>query len=141
MKSPNTMREQAYNSNQGYYNAPQSLSAGFAGGRSRPKRLDIFLHASKTLKLIGALLTDRRIPLWRKALFFGSIISLLVILLFPDALNEFVLSTVLPLAGTVLGIPIDAGFDWLAFALAIVSLMRFFPPELVAEHYRYVFRK
>ncbi len=141
MQSPNTMRQQASGNNQGYYNAPQSLSAGFFGRRFRPKRLDIFLHASKTLKLIGGLLRDPRIPLWRKALFFGSVAGLLVILLFPDALNEFVLSTVLPLAGTVLGVPIDAGFDWLAFALAIVSLLRFFPPELVAEHYRYVFRK
>ena len=140
MKSRNTIQQQTYSSNQGYYNAPQSLSAGFAGWRSRPRRLDIFLHASKTLKLIGSLLSDARIPLWRKALFFGSIAGLLVILLFPDALNEFVLSTALPLAGTALGIPIDAGFDWLAFALAMVSLLRFFPPELVAEHYRYVFR-
>lgn len=130
-----------YNNNQGYDRVPQSLSSGFRGGRARPKRLDIFLHASKTFKLIGALLTDRRIPLWRKLLFFGFVAGLLVILLFPDALNEFVLSTVIPLAGTVLGIPIDAGFDWIAFALALVSLLRFFPPELVAEHYRYVFQK
>lgn len=140
MKSSNTMRQQVYSNSQDYHNAPQSLSAGFTGKRSRPRRLDIFFHAGKTLKLIGALVTDRRIPLWRKALFFGSVGSLLVLLLFPDALNEFVLSTLVPLAGTVLGIPIDAGFDWLAFALAIVSLLRFFPPELVAEHYRYVFR-
>ncbi|HEV2581975.1 MAG TPA: hypothetical protein VGT44_14060, partial [Ktedonobacteraceae bacterium] len=70
-----------------------------------------------------------------------SIAGLLVILFFPDVLGEFVLSAVVPLAGTVLGIPIDAGFDWIAFALAIVSLLRFFPAELVAEHYRYVFRK
>jgi hypothetical protein len=135
------MRQQVSGNNQGYYTAPQSLSAGFSGRRLRPKRLDIFLHASKTLKLIGGLVRDPRIPLWRKALFFGSVAGLLVILLFPDTLNEFVMSTVLPLAGTALGIPIDAGFDWLAFALAIVSLLRFFPPELVAEHYRYVFRK
>ncbi len=105
-----------------------------------PKRLDIFLHASKTFKLIGALVTDRRIPLWRKALFFGFIAGLLVLLLFPDVLNEFALSTVVPLVGTVVGISIDAGFDWIAFALALVSLLRFFPPELVAEHYRYVFQ-
>ena len=141
MQSRNTMQQQASNNNQRYYNAPQTLAAGFIGRRFRPKRLDIFLHASKTLKLIGALLTDPRIALWRKALFFASVAGLLVILLFPDALNEFVLSAVLPLAGTVLGIPIDAGFDWIAFALAIVSLLRFFPAELVAEHYWYVFRK
>ncbi len=87
------------------------------------------------------MISDRRIPLWRKALFFASIGGLLLILLFPDALGEVVMSTVLPLAGTILGIPIDAGFDWVAFALAIVTLLRFFPADLVAEHYRQVFQK
>jgi hypothetical protein len=41
----------------------------------------------------------------------------------------------------VLGIPLDASFDWVAFALAIVTLLRFFPAELVAEHYRQVFQR
>ena len=39
----------------------------------------------------------------------------------------------------LLGVPLDAGFDWLAFALAVVTLFRFFPAELVAEHYRRIF--
>jgi len=108
--------------------------------RTRPKRMEIFLHIAKTGKLIKALMLDRRVSIWRKAFFFGSIGGLLFILLFPDALNEAVMSTVLPLAGTVLGIPLDAGFDWLAFALAVVTLLRFFPAELVAEHYRRIFR-
>src|SRR5260370_4893229 len=69
-----------------------------------------------------------------------SIGALLIVLLFPDALNEVVLSTVFPLVGTVLGVPLDAGFDWVAFALAAVSLLRFFPAHLVAEHYRRIFR-
>lgn len=107
--------------------------------RTRPKRRDIFLHVVKTLKLIGALMTDRRVPLWRKMFFFGSIAGLLIILLFPDALNEAVLSTVLPLAGTVLGVPLDVGFDWMAFAFAVVTLFHLFPAELVAEHYRQIF--
>ena len=107
----------------------------------RPRRLDIFFHLGKTLKLIGALLTDRRIALWRKALFFGSTGGLLVILLFPDAINEVVLSTILPLAGTVLGIPLDAGFDWVAFSMVVVTLLRFFPADLVAEHYHRLFNR
>ena len=86
-------------------------------------------------------MTDRRIALWRKALFFGSIGGLLVILLFPDAINEVVLSTILPLAGTVLGIPLDAGFDWVAFSMVVVTLLRFFPAELVAEHYHRLFNR
>ena len=117
------------------------MFARFGRRRLRPRRLDIFFHLGKTLKLIGALLADRRIALWRKALFFGSIGGLLVILLFPDAINEVVLSTILPLAGTVLGIPLDAGFDWVAFSMVVVTLLRFFPAELVAEHYQRLFNR
>jgi hypothetical protein len=113
---------------------------GRSEGRLRPGRLDVFLHAIKTLKLVGALLADGRVPVVRKALFFGAVGALLVVLFFPDLLGEFALSTVLPLVGTVLGVPIDAGFDWAAFALVSVSLLRFFPTELVAEHYRRIFR-
>ena len=121
-------------------NSPsQEMPRGWSSRHGRPRRIKVFLHAAKTCKLIGALLADRRIPLWRKALFFGSIGGLLIILLFPDTLNEVVLSTVLPLAGTMLGIPLDAGFDWIAFAMAIVTLLRFFPAELVAQHYQRVF--
>ncbi len=116
-------------------------SQSFTGKRARPKRLDIFFHIGKTFRLIGSLLTDPRIPVWRKALFFASVGGLLLILLFPDVLGEFVMSTIMPLAGTVLGIPLDAGFDWIAFALAIVTLLRFFPAELLDEHYRLVFQK
>jgi len=137
LKSSNTSQQQfTYTDNNSY-----ASTQAFSGKRSRPKRLDIFFHLTKTFKLIGALISDRRIPLWRKALFFASIGGLLLILLFPDALGEVVMSTVLPLAGTILGIPIDAGFDWVAFALAIVTLLRFFPADLVAEHYRQVFQK
>jgi hypothetical protein len=118
---------------------PQQTPFRLGRHRTRPRRIDIFLHGVKTFKLIGALIGDPRVGLWRKALFFGSLGALLLILLFPDALNEFVLSTILPLVGTVLGIPIDAGIDWLGFALVVVTLLRFFPPHLVAEHYRQIF--
>ncbi len=117
----------------------QGIPQDVARQRTRPKRIHIFMHVVKTGKLIGALLTDRRIPFWRKALFFGSVAAFLFVLLFPDALNEAVLSTIRPLAGTVLGIPLDAGFDWVAFALVVVTLLRFFPPELLAEHYQQIF--
>jgi hypothetical protein len=74
-------------------------------------------------------------------LFFGSILFVLVLLLFPDALGEVFLSAVLPLVGTVLGVPIDAGFDWVVFAMVLVSLLKVFPVELVSEHYRRVFQR
>lgn len=107
----------------------------------RPKRFDVFFHAIKTFKLIGALMVDGRVPVLRKFLFVGSIAALAVFLFFPDLISETFLSAVLPVVGTVLGVPIDAGFDWIAFALVIVSLLRYFPGEIVSEHYMSIFDK
>jgi hypothetical protein len=107
---------------------------------AHPKRLQMLLHAGKSFQLIGSLLVDPRIGLWRKALFFSSIALLLILLFFPDILGEFVMSIMMPLAGTVLGVPLDAGFDWAAFILVVPALLRFFPAELIAEHYRRIFR-
>ena len=143
MKSYSSMRQ----NRDDYYNS-QMVEGSLQGvpqnyysqQHTRPRRMEIFLHIFKTGRLVKALLFDRRVSLWRKAFFFSAIGGLLFLLLFPDLLNETVMSTILPLAGTVLGVPLDAGFDWLAFAIAVVTLFRFFPPELVAEHYRQIFR-
>lgn len=137
MKSNTSQQQQYTYADKNSYASTQA----FNGKHARPKRLDIFFHIGKTFRLIGSLLTDPRISLWRKTLFFASVGGLLLLLLFPDVLGEFVLSTIMPLAGTVLGIPLDAGFDWIAFALAIVTLLRFFPAELLDEHYRQVFQR
>ncbi len=119
---------------------PQTrLQAYYEGEKLRPRRRDIFFHAGKTFKLIGGLMTDRRVSLWRKLLFVGSVGGLLLLLFFPDLFSEAVLTTVLPIVGTIAGVPIDAGFDWMAFALVAVNLLKFFPAELVAEYYRNIF--
>jgi hypothetical protein len=106
-----------------------------------PKRFDIFFHGLRTAKLVKALMTDRRVSIARKGFFISSIIAFLVVLLFPDAINETIMSTVLPFIGTILGVPIDAGFDWIAFALIAVNLLRLFPQEILSEHYGRIFEK
>lgn len=108
---------------------------------AHPKRLDILFHGGKTLKLVRVLLMDRRVAAFKKVLFIGTIVALVAILLFPDAINETILSAALPLVGTVLGIPLDAGFDWIALSLVSISLLRYFPAEIVSEHYRNIFDK
>lgn len=108
---------------------------------AHPKRRDIFFHFIKTGRLVGALFTDRRVSLVRKASFFALILAFLGILFFPDALDEIGLSVALPVLGTILGVPLDAGFDWIAFALVSVSLLRVFPAEIVSEHYQRLFEK
>lgn len=107
--------------------------------KAQPKRFELFFHITKTFKLLGALLADRRVSVFRKIAFLGSIAFLLVLLFFPDLLNEAFLSTVLPVVGTVIGVPIDAGVDWTAFAMLMVNFMRFFPDTIVAEHYQRIF--
>lgn len=122
----------------------QKTTSRIPTGRSAHRQLrrrDALFHTIKTGKVIGALARDRRISLVRKGLFFGAIGALLLLLLFPDILGETVLSIVLPFVGTLLGVPLDLGFDWLAFALAIIGLLRIFPQEIVGEHYERVFRR
>ena len=109
--------------------------------RTHPRRFDIFLHVGKTFRLIGQLMKDRRVPVLSKIFFLGTIAILLLLLLFPDALSETVLSAILPVVGTAIGVPIDAGVDWMAFALLLVNMLRVFPEDLVAEHYRDIFSK
>ena len=105
----------------------------------QPKRYELFFHIIKTFKLLGALITDKRVSVLRKFAFLGSIAFLLALLFFPDLVNEAFLSTVLPVVGTVIGVPIDAGVDWTAFALLMVNFMRFFPEDIVSEHYQRIF--
>ncbi len=104
-----------------------------------PRRRDIFFHFFKTGKLVGALFTDRRVPLTRKIFFVAVIAALLAVLFFPDAIGDLGLGAVLPVIGNVLGVPIDAGFDWTAFALLAVNLLKVFPAYIVAEHYNDIF--
>src|SRR3989440_2451561 len=101
--------------------------AYYEGEKLRPRRRDIFLHAGKTFKLMGGLMTDRGVPLWRKLLFVGSVGGLLLVLFFPDLFREAVLTTVLAIVGTIAVVPIGAGFDWMVFALVAVYLLKFFP--------------
>jgi hypothetical protein len=105
----------------------------------QPKRFEIFFHFIKTGKLIIALFKDRRVSIIRKALFVIAVAALLFVLFFPDLIDETILSLALPAVGTVLGVPLDAGIDWMAFALLAVNLLRIFPPEIVAEHYTDIF--
>jgi hypothetical protein len=104
-----------------------------------PRMRDIFFHLIKSAKLMGRLFTDRRIGLGRKALFSGSVITLGLILLFPD--TEIVMGFIFPIIGAVLGVPVDAGIDWLVFSMALLKLLRIFPNEIVSEHYVDLFRK
>jgi hypothetical protein len=104
---------------------------------ARPNPFQLLFHVGKTTRLAGALLTDRHITIYRKFLFLGSILILLLALLAPETIGEAV-STFLPLLG-VAEIPADAALDWIAVTVAAYNLLRVFPEEVVAFHYNRLF--
>ncbi|MBX5455634.1 MAG: hypothetical protein IRZ31_01935 [Thermogemmatispora sp.] len=115
------------------------LVPGTRPRRLWPRRLDLLFHVIKTVRLIVYLLRHKRVGIGRKVLFVGGCGVFLLLLLFPDAFGELVSSTLLPVVGTILGVPLDAGFDWLTLVLVLVSLLRVFPAEIVEEGYRRIF--
>ncbi|WP_376796530.1 hypothetical protein [Thermogemmatispora sp.] len=117
------------------------LVPGTRSRRLRPRRFELLFHAIKTARLVAYLLRHERVGLGRKLLFIGSCGVLMVFLLFPDILGEAISSTLLPVLGTVLGVPLDAGFDWLTLVLILGALLRLFPAEVLEEGYRQVFRR
>src|SRR5258708_12223028 len=113
VRSPRSMQQTraGHNNGQVLDRTHESIAGGFSRQRTHPKRLDIFLHAGKTFRLIGALMVDWRVPLWRKALFFGCLGGLLIILFFPALLNNPFLATNPPLAVSLLRIPLSHCFS------------------------------
>ncbi len=104
---------------------------------TRPNPFQLLFHLGKTTRLAGALLADRHITIVRKVLFLGSIFILILALLAPETIGEAV-STFLPLLG-VAEIPADAALDWIAVTVAAYNLLRVFPEEVVAYHYKRLF--
>ena len=107
----------------------------------QPRRRDLVFHFFKTLRLVGTILWDRRVPLLRKGVFVGGIVLLLVLLLFPEVIGDgaTLLAALFPLLGVE--IPAEGTLDWLAFALASFSLLSVFPKEIVGEHYERLFHR
>ncbi len=107
----------------------------------QPRRRDLVFHLFKTLRLVGAVLWDRRVSLLRKGTFIAGIGVLLVLLLFPEVIGDgaTLLAAIFPLLGVEL--PAEGVADWLAFALASFSLLSVFPKEIVGEHYEQLFRR
>jgi hypothetical protein len=99
------------------------------------KRRQVFFHPVRSLNFMNALLRDSRIHVAKKVMFVLATMALIVMLVFPGLLEETFLSAILPVLGTILGIPLDVGLNWLSFALVSVHLFRLFPAEIVSEHY------
>jgi hypothetical protein len=105
----------------------------------RLNQFALLFHIRKTFSLIGAVLSDNRVHWLPKATFLGCLGALVMALLGGDAVSELV-SNVMPVVGPVLGLPVDASVDWVAFAVAAFNLLKLFPSDIVGEHYDRLFR-
>lgn len=99
------------------------------------RRKEIFFHPVRSVCFVKALLKDPRIHASRKVAFIGLIVLMLAMLFFPDVIEESILSAILPVLGSILGVPLDLSLNWTSFALLSVTLLRVFPSEIVNEHY------
>lgn len=106
----------------------------------QPKRSDLVFHVVKTSKLVGAVITDGRVPVIRKLAYLGVVGLMLAVLLFPEVFGDLV-ALIAFLPADILGIPAEGAFDWVAFAVASFSLLKLFPAEIVGEHYDRLFRR
>ena len=116
-----------------------SAPNGHPSKRSSMNQLSLLLHIRKTALLINAVLHDARVHWLSKSLFLGTLSALVIALLGGDAVGEMV-SNVLPVIGPVLGLPADAGLDWVVFSVAAFNLLKLFPADIVGEHYDRLFR-
>jgi hypothetical protein len=105
--------------------------------QANPNPFQLLFHVGKTTRLAGALLADPRVSIFRKILFVGSLIILILALLAPETIGELV-SSLLPLIPFA-ELPADAALDWVAIAVAAYNLLRVFPDEVVVEHYNRLF--
>jgi hypothetical protein len=91
-----------------------------------------FLHVRKTLRLLGALLRDPRVPGIRKFFFLAAVVIFGVVLLIPDSIIVAALGIILPFAGPLIGIP-PGLIDIAALSVAMYGLLSFFPRAVVDE--------
>jgi len=102
--------------------------------------LSMLLHLGKTFALTGAVLSDRRVHWLPKFAFVGLIVVLIAGLIFPEIAVDVIAA--IPTAGLdLLGIPAEAGFDWVIFGVAAFNLLKLFPADIVGEHYNRFFHK
>lgn len=118
-----------------------STATGSTASNPVSNPFNLIFHMGKTLGLTGAVLKDQRVHWLPKATFVGGIAALLAAVLFPEMAAD-VLAAV-PTAGIfdALGIPTEAGIDWVVFSVAAFNLLKLFPAEVVGEHYDRLFGK
>ncbi|HEY7783040.1 MAG TPA: hypothetical protein VIC85_22810 [Ktedonobacterales bacterium] len=112
-------------------------------GFNPPNPVSMVLHLFKTMGLALALLADPRVHPGRKIVFVAVLGLLIAAVLGVEGVSE-VATNILPVVGQVFGIGelgVDAVVDWAVFGVVAYNLLRLFPAEIVAEHYREIFNR
>jgi hypothetical protein len=122
-------------------NAPKPPPQSTQQTHKQPRRRDLYFHFFKSIKMIEAVLWDKRVSLLRKAAYLGGMGLLLVLLLFPELLADSatLLTPLFSLVGVE--IPAEGTIDWMALGFASFSLLSLFPKEILGEHYERIFHK
>lgn len=113
------------------------------GSTGKPNPFALLFHIGKTSALVGSILHDSRVSWIPKTVFLTCITALLAAIILPELGVDAGFFLALPGVGAgldVLGIPVDATFDWTVFAVAAFNLLKLFPTEIVGEHYDHLFR-
>ncbi len=120
---------------------PNALKVAKPNMKALPGRIESFFRMGGTIKLINALLRDARVSTTRKVCFSAALVTLLVAMIFPELMADGILATVLPFISTIIGIPLEAGVDWLTFVMVLPVLLRIFPATVMQEHYLRIFQQ
>jgi hypothetical protein len=107
--------------------------------RQRTTLGDIIFHLPRAVRLIGALLRDRRVGIIRKVVFVAVFGAFALALIIPETLFGAVVGTLLPLIGLVLNLPPDVVLDWFVLGIASFEMLRVFPRRILAEHYQRIY--
>jgi hypothetical protein len=118
--------------------APISLKSRIK--RSLPGRIESLFRIGGTVKLVNALMRDQRVAPARKVCFAASLAGIIGVMLFPELIADGFLASILPFISGIIGVPIEAGFDWFTFVMLLPILLRIFPSDIMEEHYLRVFK-
>jgi hypothetical protein len=109
-----------------------------AQSKGRPSLLHWLTHVRKTLRLLGTLVADQRVPFIRKAFFFLFIIVFGVLLFIPDSIIIGAIAIGANVASPLVGIPVGV-IDVALLSAIMYGLLNFFPHDLVVEHSQQMF--
>jgi hypothetical protein len=101
--------------------------------RTWPSLQQVF-RVGYTLRLVFALVRDKRMSHIQRFALFGTTMALLTIVIVPSNPLAALVAVALPVVGPVIGLPADLVLDWTAVTMILTIIFRLLPREVVQEH-------